>query len=137
MQKIRMAKSGGLEVPLSNYVAKDRIWQVDSCSPNFSGETIVLERISPEELLKDELHLLKDPNRKRPEVPRHLKVNEADSPSTYIHVLPSPKPFPPTTSGEIGWRSGKEQYKLDKYNQQRAPQGNILLKFGWPIEATW
>ncbi|THD20254.1 hypothetical protein D915_008860 [Fasciola hepatica] len=94
-------------------------------------------KISPEELLKDELHLLKDPNRKRPEVPRHLKVNEADSPSTYIHVLPSPKPFPPTTSGEIGWRSGKEQYKLDKYNQQRAPQGNILLKFGWPIEATW
>lgn len=94
-------------------------------------------KITQEELLKDEIHLLVDPDRKKPEIPQHLKVNEADSPSSYIRVLPSPKPYPATTSREIGWRSGEEKYKLDKYNQKKVPQGNILHRFGWPIEATW
>uniref|UniRef100_A0A5K4F780 Helicase ATP-binding domain-containing protein n=1 Tax=Schistosoma mansoni TaxID=6183 RepID=A0A5K4F780_SCHMA len=131
----------GLEVPLCNYVASDKIWR-DNCikeasaakawSKNWSFLTL-----TPRELLKDELHELIDPNRKPIEIPQYLKVAEAVPISAYIKVEPSPKPIPQTTSRMIGWRSGLPQYKLDKYEVAKRPQGSLLKRFNWPIEALY
>ncbi|KAH8862422.1 hypothetical protein KSF78_0002317 [Schistosoma japonicum] len=130
----------GLEVPLHNYVAKDKIWR-DNCIKEASASRTWSKNwnfltLTPEELLKDEMNELIDTQRKPIEVPQHLKVTEAIPISDYIKVEPSPKPIPQTTSKMIGWRSGLSQYKLDKYIVSK-PQGSLLKRFNWPIEALW
>nr|CAH8872108.1 unnamed protein product [Trichobilharzia regenti] len=91
--------------------------------------------LTPEEILKNEMHDLVDSQRKPIEIPEHLKITEAVPISDYIKIEPSPTPIPLTTSKMIGWRSGLPQYQLDKYNVTRRPQGSLLKRFNWPLEA--
>lgn len=94
-------------------------------------------KMSPDELLKDEKHELLNSKRKEIYIPDHLKVPEAPPISSYIQVKASPTPYPLTTSRMIGWRSGKLEYHIDKYDKERKAQGNLLKRFNWPVEATW
>ncbi|KAA3677991.1 uncharacterized protein DEA37_0004454 [Paragonimus westermani] len=134
-------KTVGLGVPLDNIIAKDQIWK-DHCQNEANATKLWYKNWSfltktQEELLKDEKENLIDPHREKPEIPAHLKVTEAVPISDYIKIKPSPVPIPQTTSGFIGWRSGKEEYLLEKYAQKRSPQGCLLRRFHWPVEAIW
>ncbi|CAL8090360.1 unnamed protein product [Calicophoron daubneyi] len=131
----------GLEVPLDNIVAKDKIWR-DHCLNEAARVKLWRENWgfltqTKEELLKDEIDALRDRTRKRPEMPDSLKISEPTPTSEYFSVKPSPKPFPQTTSQEIGWRSGRREFLLDKYDLHRKAQGCLLRRFNWPVQAIW
>ena len=69
------------------------------------------------------------------DVPTPLKVGPVTPLSKYIHVGPSPKPVPITTSSMIGWRSSKEGLKLEKYGKYSRPKGGLIKQLNWPAEA--
>ncbi|CAH8636690.1 unnamed protein product [Heterobilharzia americana] len=131
----------GLEVPLCNCVAKDKIWRdhciKEACASKEWSQNWGFLTLTAEELLKDEMHDLIDFKRKKVEVPEHLRITEAVPTSDFIKVEPSPTPVPQTTSRMIGWRSSLPQYQLDRYKIPRHPQGSLLKRFDWPLEALW
>jgi hypothetical protein len=68
-------------------------------------------------------------------VPQHLRINQGPPIEECVTVLPSTKPLPQTTAGEIGWRSGDSQLKLEKYGLYCRPKGGLMKQLKWPDEA--
>ena len=69
-------------------------------------------------------------------VPTPLQVKPPTPLSEYIRVDPSPKPFPRTTTNEVGWRSSQNELKLERYGKYTRGKANILRTFKWPDEAS-
>lgn len=53
----------------------------------------------------------------------------------YIHVYPSPKPYPKTTAQTVGWRSTAPGLELEKYGKYAKPKGGLVKQLNWPTEA--
>ena len=64
-----------------------------------------------------------------------IKLTTVTPIEEYIKVDPSPKPFPKTTAGGIGWRSTEPKLKLEKYGGYAKPKGGLVKQLNWPMEA--
>ncbi|CAH8643874.1 unnamed protein product [Dicrocoelium dendriticum] len=138
---MRNTTSSGLEIPVNNVVAREKIWK-DHCQKEAKAAKFWANNWSfliqtQQELLGEEYEQLRNAERPKPEIPRHLGITDVEPISKFITVKPSPQPIPQRSSGFIGWRSGHSEYNLEKYAQQRRSQGSLLRRFNWPIEATW
>ena len=121
-----------------NAVARDKIWKkrVDV--------EVTAARLYPARwsyIAKTYKELLKDLKTKQPldvdktRLPSHLRLPPLTPIEKLVNVYPSPKPYPPTTTSHIGWRSGIPQYKLEKYGSYCRPKGCIYKTFKWPLDA--
>ena len=83
------------------------------------------------QLVKDEF-----PIRERKPVmpPTPLRIPEGIPLNQLVEVHPSTKPVPKTTSGLIGWRSGDEKLKLERYGKYANAKGALIKQLNWPIE---
>ncbi|XP_071957470.1 ciliary microtubule inner protein 1-like isoform X2 [Antedon mediterranea] len=89
-------------------------------------------KTSYSDLVKDEITKTE---REKIQLPAALTLPPITPISRYITVHPSPKPFPQTTSSEVGWRSSCPQHSLEKYGKYARPKGGLIKAFKWPPEA--
>lgn len=126
----------GLALAGHNYVGEDQIWKdhIDHETGTARGWQDRWKFMATDyrELIKDEY-----PQQQKTEIPlpKHLQIAKGPPLHECVKVLPSVKPVPRTTSGEIGWRSGVEQHKLDKYGRYCRPKGGLIKQLNWPNEA--
>ena len=52
-----------------------------------------------------------------------------------LGVGTSTRPFPKTSSGEIGWRSTQPQCQLERYGRYTKPVIGVLKSLNWPPES--
>ena len=82
--------------------------------------------------------LVKDDFQKREvkkiELPPPLTLPPITPISRYIKVLPSPKPYPQTSSSQVGWRSAHNLHKLEIYGSYARPKGGLVKQLNWPAE---
>ncbi|VDL88453.1 unnamed protein product [Schistocephalus solidus] len=117
--------------------SRDFIW-ADACRKermyvqNYEGKFGFLKG-PVEKFAQDELENLVDKNRAKVEdiMPPEKKAAE---PKDAIKVLPSPMPFPQTSTGQIGWRANNE-YVLDRYGRYCKEKLSIQQQLKWPDEA--
>ena len=85
------------------------------------------------------LQLVKDDfpekQNKPKELPPHLKLPPITPVEKYIKVLPSPLPFPRTTTNLYGWRSGSYDHRLERYGGYARNRGTLVKQLKWPPEA--
>jgi len=74
-------------------------------------------------------------NTKVKELPAHLKLPPITPVEKYIKVLPSPHPFPRTTTSLYGWRSGSYDHRLERYGGYARSKGALIKQLNWPHEA--
>uniref|UniRef100_A0A0B6ZJA1 Uncharacterized protein n=1 Tax=Arion vulgaris TaxID=1028688 RepID=A0A0B6ZJA1_9EUPU len=141
--KTQRATKQGLEVAGCNYVAQDQIWR-DHVDNAHAVATQWPDRwgfltLDYDELVKDEFPNREPDKTKRGAAKKALRNLKEARPATpiekYITVLPSTKPVPKTTAGEVGWRSADKLLALDKYGTYARPNGNILKQLNWPRDA--
>ncbi|KAK7493815.1 hypothetical protein BaRGS_00014956, partial [Batillaria attramentaria] len=92
-----------------------------------------------DDLVKDEFPDRERAKSRREKVEKEVNSLIAVPPATpiekYIKVLPSPRPFPQTTSRQIGWRSTERSLALEKYGKYAKPKGGLVRQLNWPQEA--
>ncbi|XP_059179582.1 uncharacterized protein C20orf85 homolog, partial [Physella acuta] len=64
-----------------------------------------------------------------------IEVRPVTPVEKYLKVLPSTKPVPKTTSGQVGWRSTDRVLALEKYGGYARPKGGLVKQLNWPSEA--
>lgn len=52
-----------------------------------------------------------------------------------LGVGTSTRPFPKTSSGDIGWRSTQPQCRLERYGRYTKPVIGVLKSLNWPPES--
>ncbi|XP_025116119.1 uncharacterized protein C20orf85-like [Pomacea canaliculata] len=126
-----------------NFVAKDKIWK-----DHIHHETTA-SRAWPElwsflttnynDLVKDDFPCNDEVRLHREKVRQEATSLIQVPPSTpiekYIKVYPSTRPFPKTTSREIGWRSTEKELALERYGKYAKPKGGLVRQLNWPQEA--
>ncbi|XP_033754492.1 uncharacterized protein C20orf85-like [Pecten maximus] len=118
-----------------NFVAQDQIWKdhvhhEETASKTWPGSWGFLTT-KYEDLVKDDFPEW-DKNKKTEPLFQMKPVTPIEE---YIHVEPSPKPFPKTTARDIGWRSTNPTNKLEKYGKYAKPKGGLIRQLNWPTEA--
>ncbi|PIK42383.1 hypothetical protein BSL78_20745, partial [Apostichopus japonicus] len=88
-------------------------------------------RTSYKDLVKDDFQ---EREVKKIELPPSLTLPPITPISRYITVLPSPQPYPRTTSCEVGWRSSQPQLSLERYGRYARPKGGLVKQLNWPPE---
>lgn len=83
------------------------------------------------QLVKDDI-VIKE--RKKRELPTPIRLPPITPIEKYIHVYPSPKPFPVTTARAIGWRSAQPSLALEIYGPYAKPKGGLIKQLNWPQE---
>lgn len=68
------------------------------------------------------------------ELPPHLKLPPITPVEKYIKVLPSPHPFPRTTTSLYGWRSSSYEHRLERYGGYARNRGTLVKQLNWPPE---
>ncbi|CAG5116993.1 unnamed protein product [Candidula unifasciata] len=137
------APSGGQAIPGCNFVSQDRVWrdrvqsELDASQQWHRNWNFLTTDY--EELVREQFPNRNPDKSKRQTAKNKLKELISVRPTTpvdqYITVLPSTKPVPRTTAGEVGWRSGDPLLSLDKYGSYARPCGSILKQLNWPRDA--
>ncbi|CAL1532767.1 unnamed protein product [Lymnaea stagnalis] len=136
-------KSQGRALAGCNFVAQDQIWK------DHVGHEHVATKSWPshwsflsteyDELVREDF-----PNRKKDKsnkmaakaaVKNLIEVRPVTPLDQYIHVQPSTRPVPKTTSGQVGWRSTDRVLALEKYGRYAKPKGGLVKQLNWPAEA--
>ena len=117
-----------------NLVAHDKLWK-DHINSEVSAAKLYPQRWGNtaqlyEDMLK-EVHLLP---KVEIDLPSRLQPTTITPPENYIKVTKATT-FPKTTSGQIGWRSGKQNCNLEIYGPYAKPKKNIYKTFNWPLDA--
>ncbi|KAK6185975.1 hypothetical protein SNE40_008099 [Patella caerulea] len=124
-----------------NFVAQDQIWK-----DHVTGEMIAAKNWPNnwdflnnkyEDLVKDDFPHLKDKKKTdaKQDLTSLVRVKPVTPIEEYVHVQPSPRPFPKTTSQMVGWRSGNRDMALEKYGGYSRPKGGLVKQLNWPNEA--
>ncbi|XP_046584996.1 uncharacterized protein C20orf85 homolog isoform X1 [Haliotis rubra] len=129
-------KPGGKALANCNYVAQDQIWkghvtQEEAAAKIWPSNWNFLTG-SHRDLVKDEFPQARKGKR---EIPTLIQIRPVTPIEEYIKVQPSPRPFPSTTSQQIGWRSTRTEHKLEKYGKYAKPKGGLVKQLNWPQEA--
>ncbi|XP_070189709.1 ciliary microtubule inner protein 1-like [Littorina saxatilis] len=133
----------GKAVAGCNYVAIDQIWK------DHVGQEVSATKTWPdnwnflttkyEDLVKDEFPNHENARTRREKLQQEVTSLVQVPPCTpiekYIKVDPSPRPFPKTTSRQIGWRSTEKSLALEKYGKYAKPKGGLVKQLKWPMEA--
>lgn len=126
----------GLALAGCNYVGQSQIWKDHVEHEKTSA--VSWERnwkfmaTDYKDLIRDECP---ESEKKPIPVPEHLQIGSGPPLHECVQVLPSTKPVPRTTAHEIGWRSGEESLKLEKYGRYCRPKGGLIKQLRWPNEA--
>jgi len=86
-----------------------------------------------ETLRKDVIQIRKSSRDTKP-------LPQTHKPALKLPPLKAPKqdtknPFPIVTSREVGWRSGKLEYKLEVYGRWGRPKYSIEKQLKWPFDS--
>jgi len=94
--------------------------------------------------IKDSCHELEDKfkemrekdsqNIEKATLPSEMVPRPSTPIDTYIKIGETSR-FPKTTSGQIGWRSGRPECNLEIYGRWTKPKQVIYKQFEWPLEA--
>lgn len=130
------AKGGGMQVAGCNYVGQDQIWKDHVLHEKVAAKDWPSNwdflTTKPDDLVKDDF-----PNRQKRNIqpPEHMRVPPVTPLEERVTVLPSEKPVPRTTAGEVGWRSTEKTLTLEKYGKYAKGKGGLIKQLGWPTEA--
>jgi len=125
-----------------NMVAQDQIWK-DHVGHEISStkhwpENWHFLTTDYEELVRDQFPNREPDKEKRDQAKKAVKNLIEVPPVTpinrYLQVLPSTKPVPRTTSGQIGWRSTDKVLALERYGGYAKSKGGLVKQLNWPQE---
>lgn len=135
-------KSTGKALAGCNFVAQDQIWK------DHVGHEIQSSKHWPdnweflttdyEELVRDQFPHREVDKEKREAAKKAVKNLIEVPPVTpidkYISVLPSTRPVPRTSAGQIGWRSTDKVLALERYGGYAKSKGGLVKQLNWPME---
>ncbi|ESO82663.1 hypothetical protein LOTGIDRAFT_203280 [Lottia gigantea] len=126
-----------------NFVAQDQIWK-----DHVSGEIVAAKNWPEtwdflnkkyEDLVEEDFpqitERMKNKSSTKKDLTSLVQVRPVTPIEEYIHVKPSPRPFPKTTSQMVGWRSADRSLALEKYGKYSRPKGGLVKQLNWPNEA--
>lgn len=125
-----------------NFVAQDQIWKDhvrhESSATKHWPENWEFLTTDYEDLVRDQFPHREPDKEKRDQAKKAVKNLIEVPPVTpidkYISVLPSSKPVPRTTAGQIGWRSTEKPLALERYGKYAKPKGGLVAQLNWPQE---
>jgi len=131
-----MAENQGLAVAKCNFVANDEIWkdhvhmETEAAKKWPANWSFLKTKYT--DLVKDDFP---SKSSKPKDLPPHLKLPPITPVEKYIKVLPSPHPFPRTTTSLYGWRSSSYEHRLERYGGYARNRGTLVKQLNWPSEA--
>ncbi|XP_077982673.1 ciliary microtubule inner protein 1-like [Glandiceps talaboti] len=127
-------KAGGKALAGFNFVAQDQIWKdhikYEEDAAKIWPQQWGFLKTSYKDLVKDDFPKTE---REKLVLPPPLTLPPITPISRYIHVGRSP-PIPETTAGYFGWRSTKNDCRLEKYGRYAKPKGGLVRQLNWPNE---
>ncbi|XP_043946500.1 uncharacterized protein C20orf85 homolog [Protopterus annectens] len=118
-----------------NFVAQDEIWRTRIISELEAAKKWPHDwgflKTSYQELVGEDAA---PQQRKKIELPEHLRVRAVTPVEKYIQVKPSP-PVPQTTQKLVGWRSTVPGLELECYKESRRGKYSFVKQMNWPIES--
>ncbi|RUS91990.1 hypothetical protein EGW08_000203 [Elysia chlorotica] len=135
-------KNQGQALAGCNFVAQDQIWK------DHVGHEYAATKTWPanwnflttdyEELVREDFPN-REPDKSKREAAKKAVKNLIEVPPVtpidkYITVLPSTRPVPKTTAGQVGWRSTDRALALEKYGGYAKPKGGLVKQLNWPQE---